>query len=240
MRSFEKRLKNSFEKSIIISDVDRIWLGLTNADCTVVPNYVDTDYFKYVERKSGRDNTIVFLGNMSYPPNHDALTYFFGEIWPLVLESLPNTILKIIGNTPSKRKKEYESAENVVVTGYVEDIRPHLEDAKLMIAPLRIGSGVANKILNGLAVGVPVVCTPRANEGIGGDKSQGIFVEDSEKSFAEVIVEILSNYDLFDGARREGRLFVEDGFSTQKHREFIAEVFGKIIIQGIMADAPDL
>ena len=127
-----------------------------------------------------------------------------------------------------------------MVTGYVEDIRPHLEDAKLMIAPLRIGSGVANKILNGLAVGVPVVCTPRANEGIGGDKSQGIFVEDSEKSFAEVIVEILSNYDLFDGARREGRLFVEDGFSTQKHREFIAEVFGKIIIQGIMADAPDL
>jgi glycosyltransferase involved in cell wall biosynthesis len=229
MKRFEEWLKTSFTKSIITSETDKNWLGLSDKECTVIPICVDTDHFNCSENKRGDENILVFLGNMYYYPNQNAIEYFLEEIWPMVLQNMPDVKLRIIGKISEKHKAVYESVRNVVVTGYVDDIREYLEDAKIMIAPLRIGSGVASKILHSLALGIPVVCTSRANEGIRGDKSRGVFVEDKKEEFAKTIVELLNNAALYAESSRGGRRFIEDCFNMEKLEKDIYKVISSVI-----------
>lgn len=223
MREFEQSVKAFFTKSIIISDVDKAWLGLNDIDCTTIPICVDTDYFSYIERKCEIERTIVFLGNMYYYPNQDAVSYFLEEIWEKVLNQIPDAKLTIIGPISKRKHDCFQAVRNVSVKGYVKDIREHLREAKLMIVPLRAGSGLASKILQSLAVGVPVVCTSRANEGIWGNKEVGVFVEDNERAFADAIVELLNNYSEYEETRLKGRKFIETNFSMMKHEKMLRE-----------------
>jgi len=217
MKRFEKWLRDAFERKIIISDVDKNWLGLADRDCITIPIYVDLDYFQYQEKSSIEDNIIVYLGNMEYYPNRDAVEYFIKRIWPIILGNMPDTRLRIVGNIDEKARAKFEKAAKVSTTGYVKDIREWLKDAKLMIAPIRVGSGVASKIIQSLASGLPVVCTSIANEGIDGSEENGVFVKDDEREFASIIVEMLRNYDNYETNRIEGRRFIENNFGMKQH-----------------------
>lgn len=129
-------------------------------------NGVDVQYFAPQAVAAGERYTAVFVGAMDYWANVDAVTWFVREIWPQVRAALPEATFAIVGSNPAKEVQALAGAEGVVVTGRVPDVRPLVEGAALVVAPMRIARGVQNKVLEAMAMGKAVVATPAGLEGI--------------------------------------------------------------------------
>lgn len=180
----------------------------------ILPNGVDTDYWRRSSTQLGR-NTIIFTGAMHYPPNNDAALYLITDILPLVKKSHPEIKTLIVGHSPSEKLIDAASQqEGVTVTGFVEDMRPYLEQATLFVAPLRFGSGIQNKVLEALAMELPIVGTSIAADGLytASSKAPPICVADSTEEFAQMLVQELTARAQNPAPFAEGRAFVEQNF----------------------------
>jgi polysaccharide biosynthesis protein PslH len=132
------------------------------ARVAVLGNGVDTSFFcPRPERASPFSQTetaLVFTGAMNYWPNVDAVTWFCGHVLPALRERWPQLCLYIVGRSPNAAVRALASS-TVHVTGTVDDVRPYMQHAAVVIAPLRVGRGVPNKVLEGMAMQRPVVTT---------------------------------------------------------------------------------
>lgn len=171
---FERRVAATFDRTLFVSEPEAaLFRGLapeSAARVACMENGVDTAYFDpgLVPPHPGPAPTaeIVFTGAMDYAPNEDAVGWFCEAIWPRVRAARPNAGLAIVGARPGPRVRALAALPGVTVTGTVPDVRPWLAAARVAVAPLRIARGVQNKILEALAMGLPVVGTPAAFEGI--------------------------------------------------------------------------
>jgi sugar transferase (PEP-CTERM/EpsH1 system associated) len=154
----EARLAAAFDFSTLTTRAEMETLADIAAPTHVdwFPNGVDADYFRPGGASYDPD-TICFIGRMDYYPNQDAMLEFCRETLPLVRAARPATRLKIIGADPSRAIRRLATISGVTVTGTVTDVRPHLAGAALSVAPLRIARGTQNKILESMAMAVPVV-----------------------------------------------------------------------------------
>lgn len=219
MFRYEQRAKNASSHSIVSSETDFAWLGLDPESSMVIPNCVDTEYFHSGRAEAVDPKRIAFLGNMGYYPNREAALFLAEKVFPLVQERVPGARLLILGDNPGKVISRLGERNNIEVTGFVPDIREYLEGSALLAAPLNVGSGTKIKILQAMAMGLPVVCTPLANEGIRGYEEDGIFVSGLGTEFSEAIVKLLEDEDLLLASRSRARGFIERNFS----REMIEE-----------------
>jgi len=163
-RRLEKRLLGKLRHVTFISRRDRDAAPGTAESASVIPNGCDLTYWS--RRGANRRNRIVFTGVLDYPPNADAARYLLSTITPLVRREIPNLEVVIAGWNPSSDVLALaQKSEGVVVTGGVPDLRPYLESAAVFVAPLRFASGMQNKILEAMAMELPVVTTPIAAEG---------------------------------------------------------------------------
>ena len=135
------------------------------APASVVPNGVDLAVWQRREPRLGR-NEIVLTGAMDYPPNVDAAIHLVEDIMPRVWAALPAAHVSIVGRDPVKRVRDLADRPRVTVTGFVDDVRPYLEQASVFAAPIRFGAGIQNKVLEAMAMEVPVVATPLAADGL--------------------------------------------------------------------------
>ena len=135
------------------------------AEASVVPNGVDLEVWRREARMLGRDE-IVLTGAMDYPPNVDAAEQLVVEILPRVRAELPEARVSIVGRDPAPSVRALADRPGVTVTGFVDDVRPYLERAAVFAAPIRYGAGIQNKVLEALAMEVPVVASPLAAEGL--------------------------------------------------------------------------
>jgi polysaccharide biosynthesis protein PslH len=133
--------------------------------CSVIPNGVDVDYWRRTSARLG-ERQIVFTGAMQYAPNEDAALYLADAIMPLVRRTIPDAELWIVGRDPKPRLSAAGAQPGVEVTGFVDDVRPFLERAAVFAAPLRFGAGIQNKLLEAMAMAVPVVASPLAADGL--------------------------------------------------------------------------
>ena len=170
---------------------------------------------------------------MHYPPNNDAALYLIAEILPLVKKAVPNLKTLIVGHSPSEKLIEAASQQDgVTVTGFVEDMRPYLEQATLFVAPLRFGSGIQNKVLEALAMELPIVGTSIAADGLytASAKAPPVFVADTTEEFAQMLVKELTSRAQTSAPFTEGRAFVEQNFvwnsSIQKLEVILDEMSG--------------
>jgi polysaccharide biosynthesis protein PslH len=157
----------------------------------VIPNGVDSDYFKPL----GLDEkfpSIVFEGNMGFPPSVDAVLYFYREIFPLVVERVPEVKFFIVGKDPAPEIQALAS-HRVTVTGYVDDVRPYLDQSSMFVCPMRKGAGIKNKILQAWAMAKPVLATTTAVGGLCATDGENILIADEPTSFAEAVVRLLEN-----------------------------------------------
>ena len=153
---------------------------------------------------------LCFIGGFRHQPNHDAVTYFVNEVWPLASSRLPGVLFKIVGSHLPREIEELAS-ETVEVIGFVQDIGPLLNSVRLTVAPLRYGAGVKGKVCMGLASGVPVVGTQIAFEGMSLALGKEVLCSSSPTELADHIVRVYSDRDLwmavadagFEYARRE-------------------------------------
>lgn len=141
-------------------------------------------------------NRIIFTGNMPYFANSDAAVYFVKEIFPLVLKEIPDAKFYIVGQKPPQQVKALGSS-NVIVTGFVEDIRAEYCKSAVNIAPIRFGAGTLNKVIESLALGIPVVSTSMAISGLPSEIKEKIPAGDSPEQFARLVVDVLRNREKY-------------------------------------------
>lgn len=154
VKKLEKEVLKNINKAMITSKVDRDYIleRHINKKIEIFSQAIDEKLFDY--KKEEENNSIVFIGKLDYYPNEDAILYFINEIFP----HIKNYKLQIIGVNPTERiKKIIGAKENIELLGYVENPYQIIKNSKLMVAPIRIGGGIQNKILEGMALGKVVI-----------------------------------------------------------------------------------
>jgi hypothetical protein len=154
------------------------------------PNGVDAGYFGPLSDEYDRDR-ICFVGRMDYFPNQQAVLWFCSEVLPLIQARRPSAQLFVVGAAPPRSIASLHGANGVVVTGTVDDVRPFVRQSALTVAPLFIARGTQNKILESMAMGVPVVASLAASRGVDADPAQDILTADSAAQFAEAVLSVL-------------------------------------------------
>lgn len=157
----------------------------------LVPNGVDTSYFQPFKTQPV-PNSMVFVGMMKYVPNYDGITWFLDEVFPKILEKTPDATITIVGKNPPQSISD-RACKNIIVTGFVEDTRPYIEKAAVYVVPLRMGGGTRLKIMEALAVKIPMVTTSIGCEGIDVVNGQSILIADTPDEFADSVVELFTD-----------------------------------------------
>ena len=166
VQRLERRILSRAAHGLFASARDRDALvGGPHPAMTVVPNGVDTAYWQRRAPVLGQ-RTLVLTGAMNYAPNVDAALYLIRDILPLVQRELPDARALIVGHSPRPALVAEGQRPGVTVTGFVDDVRPYLEQATVFVAPLRFGAGIQNKLLEALAMELPVIASPLAAQGL--------------------------------------------------------------------------
>lgn len=169
---------------------------------------------------------LIFIGGFNHPPNVDAVIYFVHEILPLVNAELGPVKTYIVGSNPPEKVKKLAS-ENVIVTGYVEDVSNLFAKARLSIAPLRYGAGVKGKINMSMAYGVPVVATPLAIEGMHLVDGVDVVLGENVETFAQGIVKVYRDKLLWEALSANGMVNIEQHFSRRVARETLLNILNR-------------
>jgi len=163
LRRYEPSILRRFERVIVTSETEQESFKAleSSLDPIVVPNGVDTDYFAPLGGKK-HPHGVAFSGKMSYHPNTRAAVWFAQEVFPALRAKHPDATFAIIGSDPPPEIARLERIPGVTVTGYVPDIRPHLDSCAVAVAPMTVAVGIQNKVLEAMAMGMAVVATPAA------------------------------------------------------------------------------
>jgi len=236
LQRYEWELARTHDESVFVAEneADVFRRSAAGVRARAIPNGVDLEYFTRPaggpERaKSAGDHAIVFVGMMDYFPNIDAVSYFAEEIFPLVLEETPAALFRIVGRNPGKRVRDLARRRNVEVVGSVPDVRPYLADAAVSVAPFRIARGLQNKVLEAMAMEVPVVGTKIALQGIEDGPDDGVRVEDNPVAFAHAVTAFLRDPGARREAGRRGRKFVERHHRWQDHGIALEALLSEVV-----------
>jgi len=188
---YEDEVFDLFDVKTIISSPDRDLINHpAKNQIHIIPNGVDHNFFKPLDKEKKYD--IVFTGNMSYPPNVDAAQFLVDDIMPLVWQRFPGAKLLLAGASPDAKVKALEK-DNVEVSGWMEDIREAYASAQIFIAPMRIGTGLQNKLLEAMSMKIPSITTPLANAALQAEQNREILLGKTADELAENIIRLLDD-----------------------------------------------
>jgi len=176
---------------------------------TVAANGVDLEYFRPASSVSDR-TTCVFVGAMDYRPNVDAVAWFAREVWPRVRARYPQAEFRIVGRKPAPAVQRLAELPGIVITGPVLDVRPHVASATVIVAPLRLGRGIQNKVLEAMAMGQALVAAPAALAALKAQTGVHLLAAAKPEEWADAVCGLFANRD----RRRElgvaARQYVEE------------------------------
>lgn len=215
--NYEAAIFNVFNNKTIISIPDQKLINHPEKDrIHVIPNGVDHDFFKPQNKEKKYD--VVFTGNMGYPPNVDASEFLVNNIMPTVWKKHPNTKLLIAGASPARKVLSLRSSK-VIISGWMDDIRDAYAESKIFIAPMRIGTGLQNKLLEAMSMKIPTITTSLANDALTAKNRQEILIGDSANELAENIIELMEDSTLNEKIAEAGYKFVQKNHSWEKATE---------------------
>jgi len=188
---YEAKVFGYFDNKLIISYPDRdLIVHPANKEIKVIPNGVDTDYLKPQNVKKEYD--LVFTGNMGYPPNINSAEYLVKKILPIVHQTNPSVNLVIAGANPAKAVLNLKS-DKVDVTGWVKDMREYYAKSRIFIAPMQIGTGLQNKLLEAMAMKIPGITSELANSALNAVENEEILIGRSEVEYSKHIISLLTD-----------------------------------------------
>lgn len=191
MREWLPRYAGRFAGSITVSESDRCRLLSANRrlQVEVIPNGVDTQLCRPLP-SAGLSRSLIFVGDMEYRPNVDAMAYFSREIYPRIQREVTGVEMWIVGKNPSPEVRQL-GGKGVHVIGCVNDLRPYYSRSTVCVVPLRAGGGTRLKILEAMAFGRPVVSTSIGCEGLEAIDGEHLLVADHPQEFADRTVHLL-------------------------------------------------
>ena len=172
---------------------------------------------------------IIFVGGYQHTPNVDAVHYFSTEIMPLLRKQLPGVRFYAVGSKPPADIQALAS-EDVVITGFVEDLTPLLDKMRVSVAPLRYGAGIKGKIGTAMAVGLPVVATSLAAEGMSLIEGENILVADGSEAFADTIAKIYQDEALWSRISQNGLMFADKAWGAEAAWGILAAILADLDI----------
>jgi sugar transferase (PEP-CTERM/EpsH1 system associated) len=209
VRRLERRLADRARALVVVSEAEADLLRAVcpAGDVRVVPNGVDLDYFRPAGQ--GAVSGCVFVGALDYWPNVDAASWFCKEVWPQVRSRCPGAVVRLVGRRPTDEVRRLGAIDGVEVVGQVPDVRPFVWRSAVAVAPLRIARGVQNKVLEGMAMGLPVVASPQALQGLGNREGLPVLEARTGGDWVETLASLFA-----DATRRRelgvaGREYVE-------------------------------
>lgn len=211
---YERNVWRSFNFAIAVSETDKNIMSkfMHPQHVFVIPNGIDTEYFKSKSNDSV-PFSIIYTGQMGWYPNEDAVVYFKDKIYPLIKKEIPTLKFYIVGsNTSDKVKKLGVGDSNIEITGRVDDIRTCIEKAAVCVVPLRIGSGTRIKILEALSMQKPVVSTHIGCEGLDVTDEENILIADEPNKFADKLITLLKDGVMRQRLGSAGRMFVKQKY----------------------------
>ncbi|KAF0146405.1 MAG: group 1 glycosyl transferase [Nitrospirae bacterium] len=188
--------------------------------------------FNFVDKKVDREeNVILFLGSFrDHDLNIKSVLYFYNKIFPLIKSRITNVKLYIVGYGPTKEILEIpEKDKNVIVTGFIEDIESYYKKATVFVAPILIGGGIITKILDAMAAGTPVVSTRFGNEGIGATDNLNILLADSPLDFADGVIRLLTDKELWMRISKESHVFVSKKFTLEVLKDILNDTYRDVL-----------
>ncbi len=204
--------------NLVVSDLDKCRLKKVVPDgrVSVIPNGVDLFFFKKLDVPK-MQNTMVFVGGLTWYPNVDAMRFFCKEVWPKLTDQTENVKLIIIGRDPPKDLKEFSRRDpRIQFMGFVEDIRPILSAATVYVCPMRQGGGTRLKVLDAMAMGMALVATTMACEGINLKDNESVLLAETADEFAEKIMRLFSDIELCNNLGKNARRIVEEQYAYEK------------------------
>lgn len=210
---YENLMFEYFDHCSIISEQDReLIYHSEREEIAIIPNGVDTDFFQPAEEEKTHD--LVFTGNMNYPPNVDSVAYLVERILPLIKKEMPDVRILVSGVNPAKKILALaEEYSNVEVTGWVEDIRHSYARSKIFLAPMQIGTGLQNKLLEAMAMGIPCITSDLANNAIGAVPDESILIGQTPAEYAMKVLQLLADPEQRDRIAKSGTQLVHDRFN---------------------------
>ena len=217
VRRFERWMYRPYDRTVVIAEKDRqVLLSLQPMLAVdVIPNGIELERFPW--QGEGREaQTLLFVGNYEYPPNQDAARLLVDRVLPQIWRELPEAKLQLVGNNPPEWLIERADAR-IEVTGRVPEVQPYLAKATAFVCPLRIGAGLKNKLLEALAMGIPVVATALSLDGINVTDGESAIIAELDE-MADATVKLLSDEELRRRLSQRGRQLVESEYTGSGQR----------------------
>lgn len=216
---------DKFDECIVVNKKDKQLLERNlSVPISVVANGVDTDFF--TNNNKDEDLRLVFLGDMSTPPNNDAVKYFVEKIYPLVLKE-SDIKLYIVGRNPTDYIKSL-SCEDIIVTGSVDDVRDYLTKNTIFISPMISGTGIKNKILEAMSMKLAVISTSCGISGIDAINEIEYLCADNEMDFKDSIIKLANDDEYREFLGKNARLFVESKYSWKNSSNKLKKIIKNI------------
>lgn len=213
LREFERRIAHSFDENVLCTPLEQqvFEREIPGAHSIVMRNGVDLAFYR-PQPERAEPGHLVFVGVMDYLPNIDGCTWFVREILPRLRARFPAARLSIVGSRPTPEVLALRREPGVTVTGFVEDPREWLARASVSVAPLRIARGIQNKVLEALAMGLPVVGTTSATQGVEGEIGRDFLLANSVDEQVAAIARLLDEPLFARKLGAQGRAFVESRY----------------------------
>jgi glycosyltransferase involved in cell wall biosynthesis len=233
VRPYEAEVAADFDRVFLCgpSDIDAIEHTAPLPNAVVNPHGQDVPPLERVREATREEGAIVITGVMSTYTNVDAASWFASDIFPRVERELPEARFWIVGRNPQRSVEALARPPRVEVTGEVKDVYDWLCRARVAVAPLRIGAGMQNKIVQAMACELPVVATRVANEGIGAADGEQILLRDDEASIAEAVTALLRDPQRAASLGRAARAFVEANWTWEALFERQEKVLAEIALR---------
>lgn len=230
LERYERAACAQFDTNFTVSELDkqRLLELVPGARADVIANGVDIDYFNPKSSAVVAGNLLMASG-MNWFPNRDAVLYMANEIWPLLVNQMPELTWTVVGASPPQEVLDLAARDSrVTVTGFVDDVRPYLSQAEIYLCPMRDGGGTRVKILDALAMGKAIVSTTMACEGIDVTPGKNVLFADSPREFVDQIQRLRSDSMLRENLGREARKFAIDHYSWPVIGRNLSAVYNRL------------
>jgi glycosyltransferase involved in cell wall biosynthesis len=238
----QRELEKDKEKEIAITGAANLVISISEYDRGVfrslipesehilIPSGQDISFYKsYSLSEKEKTPTILFYGSLGGKQNYDAFFRLYNKIFPRIIKQIPETRLLVLGGNPPDKIKRLGKKPNIEVTGFVEDVRRSIAQASVMILPMEIAAGFRSRVVEVMAMGVPVLGTHNALDSIGFSNGIDGIIEDNNELLADFAVRLLKDCSLLERMSKAAQIFIDKNYDIEATYGKLSGFYGSLV-----------